>query len=121
MGSSSGLSIRGDVSACEDVTIDFALEGSIDATGHRLVIPDGASVQATVIAAAVIVHGRLDGRISAERVDLAPTACVTGSIVSPRFAVRDGAQFTGMVNTDRAQAALNVARHRQKTASEGSR
>lgn len=116
-----GLSLKGDFSASENVTIDFEIDGSIDVTGYDLTLAEGTSIKATVNAATVVVHGRLDGHISADRVALAPTAVVTASIVSPRLLLQDGAEFTGPVNTDRAQAALSVARHRQKAASEGSR
>ncbi len=114
MRTGNSLAIKGDLTASEDVTVDFALEGSIDVTGHRLVIAEGASVQASVAAATVNVAGRLDGHISADRVELGPTAVVTASIVAPRLALRDGAQLTGPVNTERAQAAASIARHRQK-------
>jgi cytoskeletal protein CcmA (bactofilin family) len=66
----------------------------------------------------VSVHGRIDGHISADRVELGPTAHVAASIVSPRVSVEDGAHLSGQVNTERAQAAGSVARHRQKAGSE---
>ena len=116
MGAGSDLNVKGDLTASEDVTIDFTLEGSIDVTGHRLVITEGGRVQAAVAAAAVIVKGPFDGHISADRVELGPTAQVTATIVSSSFVLHDGAQFTGPVNTDRAQAAVSVTRHRKKSA-----
>ena len=109
------LSIKGDLEAAEDVTVDFALDGTIDVGAHRLAIMEGASVQAAVKAASVEVRGRLDGHISADRVELGPTAVVTASVVAPKLVLHDGAQLTGPVNTERAHAAVSVARHRQKT------
>jgi cytoskeletal protein CcmA (bactofilin family) len=67
-----------------------------------------------VKAASVEVRGHLDGHISADRVELGPTAVVTASVVAAKLVLHDGAQLTGPVNTDRAQAAVSVARHRQK-------
>jgi cytoskeletal protein CcmA (bactofilin family) len=114
-----GLTIKGDVTASEDVTIDFTVEGTIDVGGgHRLTVAEGGDVQAAVTAQAVVVHGRFDGHISADRLELAPTALVTASVVAPRIALQDGAQLTGPVNTERAQAAASVAKHRQKTTTE---
>ena len=109
------LTLKGEFAASEDVTLDFAVEGTIEMPGQVLVIAGGTHVHAAVKAKSVIVHGHLDGHISADRVELAPTALVAASIVSPRLAVQDGAQFTGAVNTERAQAAGSVARHRQKS------
>ena len=112
----SGLTIKGELTASEDVTLDFAFEGHIDLPGHALIVADGSHVKATVTAKAVTVNGRLEGHVTADRVEIGPTAVVEGSLVSPKLALRDGAQFTGPVNTERAHAAANVAKHRQKTA-----
>jgi cytoskeletal protein CcmA (bactofilin family) len=112
----SGLTIKGELTAGEDVTVDFAFEGIIDLPTHGLVVAQGSYVEATVTAKSVVINGRLDGHVSAERVEIGPTAEVDGSIVTTRMLMHDGAQFTGPVNTERAQAAATVARHRQKTA-----
>jgi len=111
----SSLTIKGDLTAAEDMTVDFVFEGYIDLSGHTLVVADGSRVKATVIAKGVTVNGQLDGHISADRVEIGSTAHVEGSLVTPKLALRDGAQFTGPVNTERAQAAANVAKHRQKS------
>ncbi len=96
--------------------MDFAFEGFIDLPGHRLIVAEGSHVKATVTAKSVTVNGRLDGHVSAERVEVGPTAVVEGSVVTTHLALKDGAQFTASVNTERAQAAANVAKHRQKSA-----
>jgi cytoskeletal protein CcmA (bactofilin family) len=116
MDSGSRLTIKGELTAGEDLTVDFSFEGVIDLPGHRLIVAQGSQVQATVNAKAVVVHGRLNGHISAERVEVAPTAVVEGSVVAAHLLVHNGAQLTGPVNTERAHAAANIAKHRQKTA-----
>ena len=111
----SGLTIKGELTAAEDVTVDFAFEGFIDLLGHRLIVAEGSRVQASVTAASVTVHGRLEGHISAERIEIGPTAAVEASVVTPHLMLHDGGLLNGPVNTERAQAAGNVARHRQKS------
>jgi len=108
------LTIKGDIKASEDITIDFAIDGSVELPGNRLVITEQAQLHATVTAASVTVHGHLDGHISAERIEIAPSAVVNAGVVTPRLTLHDGAQFTGPVNTERAKAAGSVARHRQR-------
>lgn len=108
-----GLTIKGELSAAEDLTIDFSFEGYIDVPGRRVTIPDGRHVEATVVAAAVVVHGSLDGHIAADRAELTSTAVVNGSIVAQKLVVQDGAVFTGPVNTERARAAGEVAKHKR--------
>jgi cytoskeletal protein CcmA (bactofilin family) len=112
----SGLTIKGELTAAEDVTVDFTFEGYIDLPSHTLIVADGSHVKATVTAKGVHVNGRLDGHISADRVEIGPTALVEGSVVTAKLALKDGAQFIGPVNTERAHAAANVAKHRQKSA-----
>jgi cytoskeletal protein CcmA (bactofilin family) len=107
--------IKGDLTAAEDLTVDFAIDGSVDLPANRLVVTEDAQVNATVTAASVTVRGHLDGHIVADRLELTSSAVVSAGLVVTRFALHDGAQFTGPVNTERAKAALTVARHRQKT------
>lgn len=108
------LTIKGELSAAEDLTIDFSFEGVLEAGGRSILIPEGSHVQATVTAGIVVVHGQLDGHIAADRVELTPTAVVSGSVVSAKLLMADGAVFTGPVNTERARAAGEVARHRRQ-------
>jgi cytoskeletal protein CcmA (bactofilin family) len=62
-----------------------------------------------------MVSGHLDGHISTERLEITSSAVVNAGVVTTHLALHDGAYFTGPVNTERAKAAVNVARHRQKT------
>ena len=109
------LTIKGDITAAEDITVDFAIDGSLDLPGNRLVVTEGAQLNATVTAASVMVRGHFDGHISAERIEIASSAVVNAGVVTSRLALNDGAQFTGPVNTDRAIAGASVARHRQRS------
>jgi len=109
------LRIKGDLTAAEDLTVDFAIDGSVDLPGNRLVVTEDARVNATVTAASVTVRGHLDGHIVADRLELTSSAVVSAGVVVTRLTLHDGAQFTGPVNTERAKAAGTVARHRQKT------
>jgi len=108
-----GLMIKGELTAAEDLTIDGTFEGSIDLPGHRLTVAQGATVNAAVSAEAVTVDGRFDGHLTAGRVDITPTAVVGASVVSDHLCLKDGAQFTGPVNTERARAAAEVAKHKR--------
>ena len=110
------LIIKGELTATEDVTIDGQFEGSIDLPKHRLIAAKGSHVNASVKALAVTVDGHLEGHITADRVDIGPTATVDASVVTPKLALEEGAQFNGSVNTERAVAAGNIARHKQRPA-----
>jgi cytoskeletal protein CcmA (bactofilin family) len=109
------LTIKGDLTAAEDMTVDFAIDGRLDLPRNRLVVTEHAQVNATVTAASIILSGQLDGHISAERIEITPSAIVNAGVVTTHLALHDGAQFTGPVNTERAKAAASISRHRQKT------
>lgn len=106
------LKINGDLTAGEDLTVDCTFEGSIQLPGHHLTIAAGSQVHAAVAAQVVTVQGTFEGQIEAEVVHVAPGATLVATIVSKKLAIQDGAQVNGSVNTERARAAGDVARHR---------
>lgn len=108
------LRIKGELTASEDVLIDGFFEGTIDVKGHNVIAAAGARVRAAVTARTVTVDGYLEGHITAESVDIGPTATVEANVIAKHFALEEGAQFKGAVNTERARAAGNIARHRQR-------
>lgn len=116
MQTGSGLTIKGELSATEDITIDGTFEGSIDLPKHRLVASRGSRVNASVTALAVTVDGQLEGHITAGSVDIGPNAQVDASVITEKLALEEGATFNGAVNTERARAAATIAKHRNSGA-----
>ncbi|HET7618614.1 MAG TPA: polymer-forming cytoskeletal protein [Vicinamibacterales bacterium] len=109
------LTIKGELTAREDVTIDGLFEGTIDLNGHHLMMGAQSDVNAIVTARVVTVHGRLKGCVNADVVDVASSALVDASVLAKTLALEDGAQFNGPVNTERARAAGEIARRRFTT------
>jgi cytoskeletal protein CcmA (bactofilin family) len=106
------LRIKGELTAEEDLTIDGSFEGAIDLHRHHLTTTAGSEVKARVSARAVTVLGRLEGHITADAVDIRPTAVVEANLVTKQFALEEGGRFNGQVNTERARAAGDILRHR---------
>jgi cytoskeletal protein CcmA (bactofilin family) len=104
--------INGDLTAGEDLTVDCTFDGSIQLPGHHLTIAAGSKVNAAVTAQIVTVNGQFEGQIETESLHVGPNASLTATVVTKKLALHDGAQFTGSVNTERARAAGEVARHR---------
>ena len=109
-----GLSVTGDVHAHEDINIDGQLDGQLSAPDHHLDVRLGAVVRAKIVAASVTIAGTVDGTVAAARVLIEPTANVRGHLVTPALTLREGAQFTGTVDPARSEAAMHVAKYRQK-------
>jgi cytoskeletal protein CcmA (bactofilin family) len=114
-----GLRIRGRLTAAEDLLIDGVFEGVIDLPRHQLTTSARSEVNAIVTARVVTVHGRLEGHISADLVDIAQGARVDANVLARDFALEDGSRFNGAVNTERSRASLEIARHRSPLAALG--
>lgn len=106
------MKINGDLTAAEDLTIDCVFDGSMELADHHLTIAPGSRVHATVTAGTVTVQGHFEGQIEADVVRVTTGSEVDATVTAKTFTVQDGARFNGSVNTERARAAVDVARHR---------
>jgi cytoskeletal protein CcmA (bactofilin family) len=96
------VDLDGDLTCDEDVTFEGRLTGSIHVREATFVVAQVARVEASIRAARVIVHGTVQGSISAEqRIELAGTAVVTGDLRAIQVVITDGAQFNGRVDMAR--------------------
>lgn len=90
-----GTTFTGDVSFHDTLRIDGKFDGKVSA-GRKLVIGEGADVNAEVDVAIVTVSGRLRGRVRAsDRVELMPSARAECSIECDVLKVHEGAKFDG--------------------------
>jgi cytoskeletal protein CcmA (bactofilin family) len=106
--------IKGKITAGEDFTVTGRVEGEISLKAGTLVLEPGSRVVGEVAVPAVVVHGSLDGNLTAtDRVDVRPGASVIGgSITTPVLIVADGATLNCRVEMPaavRPQAAPSVA------------
>jgi cytoskeletal protein CcmA (bactofilin family) len=110
-----GLAVTGELTSEYDLAIDGTFSGQITLPEQQLTVSASATVNAKVIARSVTISGRVEGNITAtERVTLDSTAVVRAHLQTPSIAMREGAQFTGTVDPSRTEAAVQVARYRQK-------
>jgi cytoskeletal protein CcmA (bactofilin family) len=92
------LRVEGRIVSAEDLTIDGAVEGSIELGNHSLTIGAGAAVTADLSAKIITISGTVTGSVRAtEMVDLRATGSVDGDISAPRFAMADGATARGRI------------------------
>jgi cytoskeletal protein CcmA (bactofilin family) len=69
------LVLRGQLTVSEDLVIDGALEGTLDAGQHAITIGPTATVRADVLAATIIIHGQVVGDVAARgQLELRSTA-----------------------------------------------
>jgi cytoskeletal protein CcmA (bactofilin family) len=92
-----GLSFRGEVSGEGDFHVAGKFEGDINVTG-RVLVTDGAQVDANINALAIVIGGTVRGNLSAStRVEILPTGVLTGTLKTGSFSAADGASVKGEV------------------------
>src|SRR5215470_5660363 len=90
---SADLIVRGTLFSAGDVQIDGKVDGDIRAGG--LVIGEKAIIVGDVYAEEAVVRGRVEGSISARKVQLCATCRVEGNILHEALSVEIGAFFEG--------------------------
>ena len=99
-GVGSSVVIKGELTAHEDVVIAGRIEGSINVSGHLVVVEAGAHVAGDVTAASIVVSGTVAGSLLAEqRIVVQSGADLQGDVSAPRIAVADGGVVNGRIET----------------------
>jgi cytoskeletal protein CcmA (bactofilin family) len=106
------VTIKGELSASEDLMLFGQMEGRVTLPDHTLTIGPDADIRAEIIVSTVVIMGAVYGNVTASsKVDIRATGSVTGNIVSPRIVVAEGGQLLGTVkmNSDKARGARRTA------------
>ncbi len=95
-----GITIEGEVSSDDDVTIGGTLRGKLEVDGTVTVESD-AIVEADIGAHSVAIGGTVTGNVIAvERVDLLSGGKLIGDVKAARLTIADGAVFKGNVDME---------------------
>jgi len=109
------VSIKGELTVEEDLTIEGCVEERIELKDHNLWIGPHGKVSAKIHAKSVIVAGEVVGDIHAgEIVEIKMSGSVRGNISCPRISIVDGAKFQGRINTEK-RAETTSGPHSPKT------
>jgi cytoskeletal protein CcmA (bactofilin family) len=104
------LTLTGEVITEQDLTVEGRVKGYIVLRGGVLTVADGGHVAADIRGVRVVVDGTVEGSITAsERIELRPTAIVTGSLSANQVVLSDGARFNGRIDMDRRTIAAKIA------------
>ena len=94
------IAFRGEVSGAG------RFEGDINVTG-RVLVGEGADVDANINARAIVVGGTVRGNLSAStRVEILPTGVLTGTLRTGSFSAADGAAVKGEIWIERPGEAV---------------
>jgi cytoskeletal protein CcmA (bactofilin family) len=96
-----GLRIRGEITAGEDLQIDGSVEGLIRSELWKVTVLGSAVVGADIFAREVVIYGKVTGNVRAkELVELKKDGSLHGEITSARVMIEDGAYFKGSIELD---------------------
>lgn len=99
-----GTSFSGTLQFEGTVRLDGQFEGNVVGS-DLLIVGEAATVRADIQIGSLVVGGRVEGNIAARRrVELLPTAQVSGTIKTPSLIVRDGATLNGNCEMRREEA-----------------
>jgi len=88
---------EGTIKGSGDIRIEGRITGTVDASG-RLLIAESGRARARLHARTVVVSGTVEGDVTAdERIELQPSATLTGNITAPKIQIHEGATFEGEV------------------------
>jgi len=110
------ITIVGDVSGEEDLTVLGRVEGRIDLSQNSVTIGRTGRIKADLFAKNVSVEGEVQGNVYAgEQIVLRKSGGVHGNLTSPRVTLEDGCKFKGSIDmdpqsSDRARAAASSSR-----------
>jgi cytoskeletal protein CcmA (bactofilin family) len=90
------IRIKGQVFAQEPLTIAGHVTGTIDVSGHPLVVTDSGHVAADIVAHTIVIGGSVNGKVLADgRIVVNKTATFEGDLSAPAVSVHDGALVQG--------------------------
>lgn len=97
----STISVQGDVTGEEDLTILGRIQGTVDVKGNSVTIGQSGRVKADVHGATIVVEGEVEGNLfGADQIILKSTGHVRGNLTAPRVALEDGGQFKGAIDME---------------------
>ncbi|MGC2695876.1 MAG: polymer-forming cytoskeletal protein [Candidatus Angelobacter sp.] len=93
------VQIRGELTGSEDLYLDGEIEGTIDLRDHSLIIGPNGKIKAGIAARDLVVHGRVEGNVTATgRVELRKSCTLIGDVSTQRIVIEDGAFFKGAID-----------------------
>ena len=106
----STIVISGELTSGEDIVVEGRVNGNVSVREAALTIGEQAQLKADVRGARVVVRGSLKGSIVAsERIELAATAAVEGSLSANRVILADGTRFDGRIDMGQRTIAARIA------------
>jgi cytoskeletal protein CcmA (bactofilin family) len=114
------VQIKGELTGSEDLYLDGSIEGTIDLRDHSLIIGPNGKIKAGITARDLVVHGRVEGNVTATgRVELRKSCTLIGDVSTQRIVIEDGAFFKGAIDIKEKNQSVEVRKPLVAAASAG--
>lgn len=98
------VTIKGQIVASEDLTVEGEVEGSIEMKENRLTVGPSGKIRSGIKAREVVIFGNVQGKIDAsDKVEIRREATLIGDVRTAGVTIEDGAYFKGAVDITRKQ------------------
>ena len=105
------VQIKGELTGSEDLYLDGSIEGTVDLRDHSLIIGPNGKIKAGITARDLVVHGRVEGNVTATgRVELRKSCTLIGNVSTQRIVIEDGAFFKGAIDIKEKDSRVVEAR-----------
>jgi cytoskeletal protein CcmA (bactofilin family) len=114
------VQIKGELTGSEDLYLDGSIEGTVDLRDHSLIIGPNGKIKAAISARDLVVHGRVEGNITATgRVELRKSCTLIGDVSTQRIVIEDGAFFKGAIDIKENAQSVEIRKPLASVASAG--
>jgi cytoskeletal protein CcmA (bactofilin family) len=101
-----GIRIAGDVTADSNLKVEGVIEGRSIESSHDVDIGESGKVTASISAKVVRIAGEVTGDVAgSEKVTILKSGRVQGNVTAPRVQLEDGALFRGSIDMNPTKAA----------------
>lgn len=95
------ISIKGDLSGEEDLTIQGKIEGTIQLKKNNVTVGPSGSVKADIYGKVISIEGEVQGNLfGEEKIVVRKSGNVRGNVSAPRVTLEEGAKFKGSIDMD---------------------
>ena len=114
------VQIKGELTGSEDLYLDGSIEGTVDLRDHSLIIGPNGKIKAAISARDLVVHGKVEGNITATgRVELRKSCTLIGDVSTQRIVIEDGAFFKGAIDIKENTQSMEARKPQVSAASAG--
>jgi cytoskeletal protein CcmA (bactofilin family) len=95
----SSISIKGDLTGEEDLSIEGKLEGKVELRRNSVTVGKNGRIKGDIYGKTITVEGTVEGNLyGEEQLIVRRSGTVRGNIIAPRVALEDGSNFKGSID-----------------------